>query len=133
MHRPANFSLFPSFPLSLCRSALPLVLERFADEPGVAVELARAALAMAAGGSGKAGAGADGACNAGEGAAAARAEAEALVLELVGDERLAERLEEAGLRQARPRRGRWVASGRPVSFRVLRRCCCCSGARQDVP
>lgn len=81
------------------------MLERFADEPGVAVELARAALksartaAEAQADPGGSGAGSKTTADrqaGGEGAAAA----EALVLELAGDERLLERVcEEAGLRR----------------------------------
>ena len=76
----------------LCRSALSLVLERFAEEPGMVVELVRAALAAAS----SAAAGSE----AGEAHAAGGSPAEALALELVGDDRLLEAVcEEAPLRR----------------------------------
>ncbi|KAL4424385.1 hypothetical protein ABPG75_001686, partial [Micractinium tetrahymenae] len=89
----------------MARHALSAVLERFADEPGVAVELARAVLKAAGaaadaqaapgGGGGDCGSAVADRKAAGEAAAAA----EALVLELAGDERLLERVcEEPGLR-----------------------------------
>lgn len=73
------------------------MLERFADEPAVAVELARAALAAASAGA-AAQAAPDSGCG-GDGAEGRTASsAEALVLELAGDERLLERVcEEPGL------------------------------------
>jgi hypothetical protein len=78
------------------RSALSLVLERFAEEPGMVVELVRAALAAAAAGE----AGAAGTSGAGEGPAAGGSPAEALALELVRDDRLLEAVcEEASLRR----------------------------------
>lgn len=108
-------SAFPSLPPA-CRSALSLVMERFSEEPGLAVELVRAALRIATSGSGistgraeGSGAGADGGGTAagsqpeahqpGAAPAQAAAAAEALVLELVADDRLLERVCEEGLRR----------------------------------
>lgn len=83
----------------LARAALSLVLERFADEPGLAVELVRVALVQAEAGTSAGVPGQqDGSdSDAGESAAAA---AEALALEVVGDDRLLEAVcEEPGLRR----------------------------------
>ncbi|PRW59549.1 MFS general substrate transporter [Chlorella sorokiniana] len=87
----------------LARSALSVVLERFAEEPAVAVELVRAALAQAAAAAPSAG-GADGAAPMAEddssGGVPAAEAAEAVALEVAADDRLLESLgEEPALRR----------------------------------
>lgn len=94
----------PWFPFT-CRSALSVVLERFAEEPAVAVELVRAALAQAAAAASASAGGADGAApmaddNGGSGSMPDAEAAEAVALDVAADDRLIESLgEEPALRR----------------------------------
>ncbi|KAI7839840.1 hypothetical protein COHA_006425 [Chlorella ohadii] len=89
----------------LARSALSVVLERFAEEPAVAVELVRAALAQAAAAASASAGGADGAApmaddNSGSTGMADAEAAEAVALDVAADDRLIESLgEEPALRR----------------------------------